>query len=327
MAITVMAVTILFFATIWLNEIHFWANPNPELGLHGVLDFAGKFHDVVAIPAAVMNEDEGLFVINSNVFVAPAFPTGSWACRRASLLDEPTGGDFHLAIGFVVMWNVWKFFLQSCKLRRLNDGILEKTARAANLLYIRQFGVADGANGIVELLQGRVYDAVLLQIGFNVAVIEVEWCVFFQQEVHRSDDELVFQLVFENTFAVAETTFFFAENLGFSRFQFKGFALQETVFQLHTVCTNVLHWCCSHFSGNVRQIFQTIPTFTDRKLHEIRPILARLGVDNNLVFIFSKDFNPFRVDEYDQTVKNIVLKQNIVAAAEDEVLFLLEDIA
>ena len=225
------------------------------------------------------------------------------------------------------MWNVWKFFLQSCKLRRLNDGILEKTARAANLLYIRQFGVADGANGIVELLQGRVYDAVLLQIGFNVAVIEVEWCVFFQQEVHRSDDELVFQLVFENTFAVAETTFFFAENLGFSRFQFKGFALQETVFQLHTVCTNVLHWCCSHFSGNVRQIFQTIPTFTDRKLHEIRPILARLGVDNNLVFIFSKDFNPFRVDEYDQTVKNIVLKQNIVAAAEDEVLFLLEDIA
>ena len=34
MAITVIAVTILFFATIWLNEIHFWANPNPELGLH-----------------------------------------------------------------------------------------------------------------------------------------------------------------------------------------------------------------------------------------------------------------------------------------------------
>ena len=77
MAITVMAVTILFFATIWLNEIHFWANPNPELGLHGVLDFASQFHDVVAVAAAIMHEDEGLFVINSNVLVAPAFPTDS----------------------------------------------------------------------------------------------------------------------------------------------------------------------------------------------------------------------------------------------------------
>ena len=117
----------------------------------------------------------------------------------------------------------------------------------------------------MELLQGRVYDAVLLQIGFDVAVIEVEWCVFFQQEVHRSDDELAFQLVFENTFAVAETTFFFAENLGFSRFQFKGFALQEAVFQFYTVCTNVLHGCRAHFSGNVRQILHTMPTFADRE--------------------------------------------------------------
>ena len=100
-------------------------------------------------------------------------------------------------------------------MRPFNDGILEKTARAANLLYIRQFGIADGANGVVELEQGRVYDAVLLQIGFDVAVIEVEWGVFFQQEVHRSDDILPFQLAFEDAFSVAETTFFFVENLGF----------------------------------------------------------------------------------------------------------------
>ena len=64
MAITVMAVTILFFTTIWLHKIDLRANPNPELGLHGILDFVGQFHDVVAIAAAVMNEEDGFFVIN-----------------------------------------------------------------------------------------------------------------------------------------------------------------------------------------------------------------------------------------------------------------------
>ena len=83
MAITVMAVTILFFATIWLNEIHFWANPNPELGLHGVLDFAGKFHNVLSRSAAVMHEDEGLFVINSDVFVV-SHPAGTFTLPLGS---------------------------------------------------------------------------------------------------------------------------------------------------------------------------------------------------------------------------------------------------
>ena len=115
------------------------------------------------------------------------------------------------------MWNVWKFLLQSLKLFDREDGILEKTACAANLLYIRQFGIADGANGVVELEQVRGYDAVLLQIGFDVAVIEVEWGDFFQLEIHRGDDELPFQLVFEDAFTVAETTFVFRENPFFAR--------------------------------------------------------------------------------------------------------------
>ena len=59
-----------------------------------------------------------------------------------------------------------------------NNRIFEETARAADLLHVGELGIADGTDGVVELLQSRTLNAVLLQIGFDVAVFEVERRVF-----------------------------------------------------------------------------------------------------------------------------------------------------
>ena len=72
------------------------------------------------------------------------------------------------------------FLLQSLESCPFDDGVLEETARTANLLHIGKLGIADGTNGVVELLQGWAFNAVLLQIGFDVTILEVERCIFLQ---------------------------------------------------------------------------------------------------------------------------------------------------
>ena len=90
-----------------------------------------------------MHQDERLFFIYAHMLVAPAFPS--------RLLDEPSRRYFNFAIGFGITWDVGIILLQSLKLRLFNDGIFEKTACVADLLHIGQLGIADGADGVVEL--------------------------------------------------------------------------------------------------------------------------------------------------------------------------------
>ena len=97
----------------------------------------------MTLSAAIMHQHEGLFVVNAHMFVAPAFP--------ASVFNQPTGWYFHLAVWLVVVRHVGIILLQCLELRLLDDGILEEAACAADLFHVGQFGIADGANGIMKL--------------------------------------------------------------------------------------------------------------------------------------------------------------------------------
>ena len=54
---------------------------NPELFFHGKLDLLGQGNDVLAFATSVMDEDEGLLLVNAHMFVAPAFPTDGVGTR------------------------------------------------------------------------------------------------------------------------------------------------------------------------------------------------------------------------------------------------------
>ena len=123
-----------------------------------------------------MHQYERLLVVHAHMLIAPTFPSG--------LLNQPSRWDFHFAIGLVVVWHRGIFLKQGLKLCPFDDGVLEETACTANLFHVRQFGIADRADDVVELLQSGAGDPVFLQIRFDVAIFEVERRVFLQQEVH-----------------------------------------------------------------------------------------------------------------------------------------------
>ena len=166
----------------------------------------------------------------------------------------------------------------------------------------------------------------LRKIGFDITIFQLQLGMFVQQKIDGSDDKQPFQLVLENAVAVAESTFFFREDVLFSCFKMDGFALQETVFQLHAIRTDVLHRCCPDFAWDVGEVFQAIPIPIHRKPHEIRPILACLGADDDFVLVLAKNFYTFCINMDDKTVKNILLKEDIVAATENQVLLMLEHV-
>lgn len=107
--------------------------------------------------------------------------------------------------------------LKTIELFGANHGILEEAAGAANLLHIGEFVIADGADGIVQLLKSGLLHSVFGQICFDVAVFKMERCTLFQKKVHGGDDVLPLAFAFEDALTVAETAFVFRKNVFVAR--------------------------------------------------------------------------------------------------------------
>ena len=73
----------------------------------------------------------------------------------------------------------------------------------------------------------------------------------------------------ETAVTIAIVTLLARKNVFLAGTDLDGLYLIYQVFHLSPVCSNILHGRCSHFAGNQREVFSTIPTVTDSILHPI----------------------------------------------------------
>ena len=176
----------------------------------------------------------------------------------------------------------------------------------------------------MELLKSGVFNAVLFQMRFDIAIFKMERRVFLQEEIHGGDDILSFQVTFENALSVAETAGFIDKYQPIARHQMHRFTLQEAVFQFHAVGADVLHGCSTHLARDMGEVFHAMPTLADTETHKIGPVFSGLGTDDDFILIFLDNFYAFGVDVNHEAVKHLVLEKDVVSATEDLGLVLLQ---
>ena len=128
----------------------------------------------------------------------------------------------------------------------------------------------------------------------------------------------------EDTLTISEPTCFVGEDLCLPSRQIDGSALKETVLELHAVGPDVLHGSGSYFARDVGEVLHPVPTLVHTESHEFGPILAGLGTYDDIVAVLVNDFNALVVHQDDHAVEGVMGKQNVVATAENQVLFCFE---
>ena len=150
-----------------------------------------------------------------------------------------------------------------------DDGIHEEAAGIARHLRVGQFSLTNVDNDLPQLRGSRFRNATTLQFSTDIAVVQV-WLEVGSQLVSDMGDEIaVLPVVLEAAIAVSVLTVGIRESAESPRGYLHGFHLDDEVFHLHTVCTDILYGTGTHVARYQRQVLHAVETLLQTHRHSI----------------------------------------------------------
>ena len=129
-----------------LHVADFGREEDAEAIADGAADALGKEGDLVAGGVAVVDDDERLVFVNADFTLAEAF--------ESAALDKPASGDFDASVGRRIGGDVGVEGAEGIELGAVDEGVHEEAAGVSEAIGIRQFAVADGADGLANVADG-----------------------------------------------------------------------------------------------------------------------------------------------------------------------------
>ena len=233
-----------------LNDVYFGVDVDAEL-LHDVLaDLLAEGDYLCAGGSTEIDEDKSLLVVDGCTTERLAFP--------AALLYHPAGRNLLLVVADMVVGHRWVLGKELLELFAADNRIHEEAAAIAENLRVRELGIANGNDGVTDILGRRFSDAALLK-GFAYAAVFYMRSEDGGELVGDGGDEiLVLPLILETALAVSVVAVGIHDGDLLASGEFHGIDAMDDVLGFHAVSADVLHGRGADIAGDDGEILHAI---------------------------------------------------------------------
>ena len=165
----------------------------------------------------------------------------------AATINHPRCRNLDPIFSHIIMRYLRIFSLQCFELQTRYNRIHKKTSGIALHLRVRQLCFTYLNYCITHIVQCYLASA-FLQFTSHITIFEIKKRMFSKTVSHMSNDIFSFQFFFEYTLTIGIVTLIISKHTFLPRRDFQCFYRNNQIFDLCTVCTNILHSRSTHFS-------------------------------------------------------------------------------